>query len=273
MKRRTFLKQMIAQGAAACFPAILPASALGLNGTVAPSNRIALGFIGLGYEGKLKNLRVFMAQPEVQVVALCDVFEKRLRGAHLAMQSYSLKPSAQEFETCFTTRDWREVVARSDVDAVVISTPDHWHALPAIAAAKAGKDVFCEKPLSLTIREGRVLSDVMQQRQRIFQTASEARASIKFLKACEWVRNGRIGKLHTIRVAIYGGFAQGGSPMNINPKPKPVPEGFDYDMWLGQAPEAFYTPVRYTKYRYILVSCRSSGMVIRYGWLCWGCCY
>ena len=244
ISRRRFLKQAAVTAAAAGFPTIIPASALGADGAVAPSNRVTLGFIGLGTEGKLKNLRKFMAEPEVQVLALCDVHGKRLRSAHLAMQAYAHDPDISQFRSCMTTRDWREVVLRDDIDAIVVSTPDHWHVLPSVAAAQAGKDVLCEKPVSLTVREGRVLSDTMRLYGRVFQVGSEARMLYYFVRACELVRNGRIGKLHTIRVDMYRGF--GYPQFDESPPWRPMrpPEDFDYDMWLGQAPEAPFTPLR-----------------------------
>lgn len=253
VSRRRFLIGSAGTAAAAVFPTIIPSSALGVDGTVAPSNRIALGFIGLGTEGRLKNLKRFMSLPDTQVVALCDVHGKRLHSAHLAMQAYAREPAADMYRSCFLTRDWREVVARGDVDAVVIATPDHWHVLPAVAAARSGKDVFCEKPVSLTIREGRVLSDTMKKYGRIFQTASENRAIDTFRRACELVRNGRLGKLHTIQVEIFRGFGMNCSDVNPPFKPMPVPDDFDYNMWLGQAPEAPYTKNRcHVFFRYIL---------------------
>ncbi len=252
ISRREFVKRAAATAAMA-FPAIIPASAFGSGDAVAPSNRVTLGFIGLGTEGRLKNLKKFMAQPDVQVVALCDVHGKRLHSAHMAMQTYAKEPSAKMYRDCMLTRDWREVVARPDIDAVVVSTPDHWHVLPAIAAAKSGKDVFCEKPISLTIREGRVLADTMKAHNRVFQTGTEVRAPGSFLRACELVRNGRIGKVATIRVEIFQGFSDSCSYMNPKMRTMEVPEDFDYDMWLGQAPEAPYTRDRcHGTFRFIL---------------------
>ena len=257
--RRSFLKRTgAAAGILAGFPAIIPASALGADGAVSPSNRITLGFIGLGDEGRGKNLKTFLWQSDAQVVALCDVDDHRTHAAHLAAQVYARRDPIGTFRSCATTRDWREVIARDDIDAVVISTPDHWHVLPAVAAAKAGKDVFCEKPVSLTVHEGRVLSDTMLRYGRVFQTASENRAMEAFSRECELVRNGRIGKLHTIVTRIYRGF--GADLENdalpyvpVEVQPEPIPPSFDYDMWLGQAPEAPYTASRcHANFRYIL---------------------
>jgi len=239
LPRRAFLKRM-----AAVAPAILPGAALGLGKTVAPSNRTTLGFIGTGSHGIAMNLKNFLPQPDAQVVALCDVDASRVREARtLTNRHYAQRQRHGRFEGCDTTGDWREIVARGDIDAVVVSTPDHWHVLPAVAAARAGKDVFCEKPLTLTIHEGRVLSDTMRHYGRIFQTGSENRSKWNFLRAAELVRNGRIGKLQTIRTRL---------PVDETVKyaygrvhlPQPVPRGFDYDLWLGQAPWKPYTKGR-----------------------------
>ncbi|MBP8128631.1 MAG: Gfo/Idh/MocA family oxidoreductase [Candidatus Hydrogenedentes bacterium] len=244
--RRRFLHRCGAAAAAVGFPSIIPASALGLDGYTAPSNRVALGFVGLGREGKLKNLKCLMAEPDVAVVALCEVLGKRLKGAHLAMQTYARDPAVSNFDGCFLTGDWREVVSRPDVDAVVVATPDHWHALVAVGAMEAGKDVLCEKPISLTIRQGRVMCETKRRYGSVFQTGSEFRAMRTLRLAAELARNGRIGKLHTIRVDIRN-FAGNSPAWN----PAAPPADFDYDMWLGPAPDAPYTPLRYTNFRFI----------------------
>ncbi len=256
--RRTFLKRAAAISGASLFPALIPASAWGANGIVAPSNRIALGFIGLGDHGKTVNLTDFLAWPDAQVTALCDVDSDRLRDARLALQTLLPKEEGvKAFEGCFTTGDWREVIARDDVDAVVISTPDHWHVLPAIAAARAGKDIFVEKPLSLTVHEGRVLADTVREYGRISITGSENRSQQGFIRACQLVRNGCIGKLQSIRVELFRGFGLPGSnQFNAECIPEPVPAVLDYDMWLGQAPEAPYTSRRcHSSFRFIRDYC------------------
>lgn len=210
----------------------------------APSNRIALGFIGTGSHGISMNLKSFLPQPDAEVVALCDVDRTRLdEAANLVSDEYAQQTRSGKRSKCLTTGDWREIVERDDIDAVVVSTPDHWHVIPSIAAAKAGKDVFCEKPLTLTVREGRVLSDTMQRYGRIFQTASENRSKANFLRAAELARNGRIGRVHTIQTWLPVDKHQL-EQFNQLQSPQPVPRGFDYDMWLGQAPEAPYTPDR-----------------------------
>jgi predicted dehydrogenase len=228
------------------------------------SERVTLGFIGLGDHGVGVNLATFLGQPDAQVVALCDVDAGRLRSAaERVAQQYAQGGTAGNAAGIFTTPDWREVVARDDVDAVVVSTPDHWHVLPSVAAARAGKDVFCEKPLTLTVCEGRILSDTMRRYSRVFQTASENRSMASFHRAAELVRNGRLGRLLRIRTELPGGHGIAGTP-GPNHAPEPVPPGFDFDMWLGQAPEAYYTPARcHFNFRWILDY--SGGMLTDWG--------
>jgi len=174
--RRSFLKGTAAAGAAAAgvgcrtgAPTVVPSSALGADGKVAPSNRITLGVIGTGDHGTKRDIALFSKQPDAQIVARCGGDTDRIKAAiDLAREKLHT-----DLSDCFTTQDWREVVARDDIDAVAIATPDHWHVLPAIAAARAGKDVFCEKPLSLTVEEGRVLCDTVKKHKRVTITASE----------------------------------------------------------------------------------------------------
>ena len=214
---------------------------LGKAGSVAPSNRITLGFIGVGEHGTTVNLNNFLGNSDAQVVAICDVDANRRNQAHdMVNEKYGN-------EDCTACNDFREIIGRDDIDAVVISTPDHWHALIAVTAAKAGKDVFCEKP-TLTVHEGRVLSDTIKRYNRIFQTASENRSVYVYHRMCELVRNRRIGKLHTIRVELPSGPNRPGDPT-----PMSVPKGFDYEMWLGPAPWAPYTKDRcHFHFRWIL---------------------
>jgi predicted dehydrogenase len=216
-------------------PYFVPSSALGKGGSVAPSNRIALGFIGTGGRGRF-NMKAFMAEPDVQVVAVCDV-----DASHREKARYEAGLPSEA-----ACNDFRDLVARSEADGVVISTPDHWHVPSAAAAVRAGKDVFCEKPLTLTIGEGRVLCDLVRQYDRVFQTGSQQRSDGGFQLACELVRTGRIGKLKVIKVALPGS-------RNIGPQPvMPVPKGFDYDMWLGPAPWKPYTKARcHGRFRHI----------------------
>jgi predicted dehydrogenase len=214
------------------FPYVVASSALGKAGSprrIAASNRITLGFIGVGSHGIGMNLRTFLGNDDAQAVAVCDVDINNLKkGRDTVNQKYGN-------QDCATYRDWREVIARDDIDAVMVSTPDHWHVPISIAAAKAGKDVECEKP-TLTVAEGRVLVDTMKRYGRVFQWSTEDRSVDVYHRMCELVRNGRIGEVHTVRVELPSGPNNPGDPT-----PLPVPEGLDYDMWLGPAPWAAYT--------------------------------
>ncbi|MHC4575629.1 MAG: Gfo/Idh/MocA family protein, partial [Planctomycetota bacterium] len=235
--RRSFLKRTAGVTAGVVgFPYFVPASALGKAGAVAPSNRITLGMIGVGGHGRNTNLKGFLGQPDAHVLAVCDVDPKQIDKARaLVNAKYGNKD-------CAVYKDFRDVLARADIDAVMISTPDHWHVPISVAAARAGKDICCEKP-TLTIAEGRVLSDAISKYRRVFQMSTEDRSIYVYHRMAELVRNGRIGKLHTIRVGLPGGWRVRGDRAAIR-KQQPPPEGFDYDMWLGPAPYAPYAPGR-----------------------------
>ena len=251
LTRREFLKGAAAlAGATVAGPYVVPASALGADGRPPPSNRIAMGCIGLGGRGTV-DMQEFLGRAESQVVALCDVdagserYEDLWhRGLAPAVEKvgrhYAGQAASDTFRGPDGYKDFREVLARSDIDAVCIATPDHWHAPIAVAAAKAGKDVYCEKPLSLTIRDGRAMADTVARYGRVFQCGSQRRSTAKCRFSCELVRNGRIGKLQTVRVGLPGGrwIRKGAHETDA---PEPVPEGFDYDMWLGPAPWMPYT--------------------------------
>ena len=222
-------------GAGLALPAIVPSSVFG---TAAASERITVGCIGVGRMG-MGDLREALGFKQVQVIAVCDVDAQRVKNAQAAVEShYARQSAAGSYVGCSTYGDYRDLIARDDIDAVQIATPDHWHTLPAIAAAKAGKDIFLQKPLTLTIREGRVLSDTVRRYGRVFQVGSQQRSDKRFRFACELVRNGRIGKLRTVKVGF--GTDPGTGPQ----APMPVPEGLDYEMWLGQAPWVAYTDQR-----------------------------
>jgi len=250
LKRRTFLK-----GAAAAigFPAIVPASALGKNGAVAPSNRIAVGLIGCG--GRMGGVWGALANvPGVQAVAVSDVWAPK-REAYRA--NLRLRPEDAHV-------DFRELVARDDVDAVAIASPDHWHVPMAVAAIKAGKDVYCEKPLSNTIGEGRALVEAATRYGAVFQHGTQLHSLAGTRRACELVRNGRIGKLREIVIGSPPGCATG-----IQPE-QPVPAGLDYDRWLGPAPFAPYTAARVFAHQglpgwYFVSDYSKSGWIAGYG--------
>ncbi|MFB0553702.1 MAG: Gfo/Idh/MocA family protein [Phycisphaerae bacterium] len=236
LTRRQFVKSSaVAAGAVIAWPTIVPSSVFGAD---APSNRITIGCIGMGGKGT-SNMKGFKGMSGCEVVAVCDADVKHMVQAG---QAAGLTASS-----CYT--DFRDVLARDDIDAVSIATPDHWHVPISVAAVRAGMDVFCEKPLTLTIGEGRVLADEVKRYGRVFQTGSQQRSGSEFRFACELVRNGRIGKLHTIRVGIHGNNRT--CPPTWSPEP--VPEGFDYDMWLGPAPWEPYTEQRcHYQFRFIL---------------------
>lgn len=241
VSRRTFLQTALAASVA---PYIIPARALGLEGT-APSERITIGCIGVNGMGT-SDMRSFLALDDAQVVAVCDVDATNRERAKKIVEEHYATQAAGTYKGCATYNDFREVLARPDIDAVCIGTPDHWHVLISIAAAKAGKDIYCEKPLSRTIAEGRALVNAMDQYGRVFQTGTQLRSMRSNRYACELVRNGRIGKLHTIRTYLPTGPDYGIQPV------MPVPKGFDYNMWLGPAPEAPYTEKRcHFNFRYI----------------------
>ncbi len=239
MTRRTLLATAGAAAAGAWAPTIVRASSLGKDGRVVPSNRITVGMIGLGRQTIYTNFRSFLAAPDCQVVAMCDVDRWRLNIAETRMEQWAGGITPEDVKGIARYTDFREVLGRADIDAVMISTPDHWHVPMSVAAVKAGKDVCCEKPLTRSIAEGRLLSDLVTRYKRVFRTDSEFRSKESFHRACELVRNGRIGKLHTIRTGV---------PIDkFEPpdrKAEPVPEELHFDMWLGPAPRARYQEAR-----------------------------
>jgi len=232
LSRRQFLKTSTAAGTALVWPVIVPSSAFTAD---SPSNRITVGCIGVGRMG-LGDMRTIMAFDQAHVIAVCDVdFRRAEHARQIVEEHYGGKRRDGTYKGCATYTDFRALIASKDIDAVLICTPDHWHALPAIAAAKAGKDIFIEKPLTLTIPEGRVLSDTVRRYGRVLQVGSQQRSDPRFRFACELVRNGRIGKVHTVRVGLPI------DPGTVPQRPMPVPENLDYDMWLGPTPWADYT--------------------------------
>ncbi|MBN2021425.1 MAG: Gfo/Idh/MocA family oxidoreductase [Pirellulales bacterium] len=240
LSRRRFLGGC---ATALALPAFVPGSALGADDTVAPSERIALGLIGCGGHGTGWNLDQIFRNPDSQVIAVCDVDRARCEAAQRKVNEHHGQVLGKSYRGCAAHDDFRDLLARKDVDAVANCTPDHWHVIPAVMAARCGKDVICEKPLTLTVAEGRLLCDTMAQTGRVFQTASENRSIDIYLYMCELVRNGRIGKLKHIDVYLPEGNEERGENFSERDS-QPVPEGFNYDMWLGQAPVAPYCPAR-----------------------------
>jgi len=217
----------LAAGAVA-FPYVIPGSALGKNGAVAPSNRIVMGAIGVGAQGK-GDLRGFLARPDVQMVAICDV-DRRHSG-----EAKEMVDRKYDNQDCAVHGDFREMIARGDLDAVQLALPDHWHGVISVAAVRAGLDVHAQKPLARTIREGQAVVDAVKRHGVVWQTGSQQRSRADFHHACQLVRNGRIGKVHHVEVGLPNGY---GSEIK---QPEPVPDSLDYDMWLGPAPWRPYT--------------------------------
>jgi predicted dehydrogenase len=235
--RRSFLKSTpVAVGAAFVIPAIVPSSVFGAN---APSNRIVMGAIGVGSQGT-GDLQGFLSKSEVQTVAVADVDKgHRDNAKRIVDERYGNKD-------CTTYHDFRELIGRGDLDAVQIAVPDHWHAIPAIAAARVGLDVHGQKPLVRSIREGRAICDAVHRYGRVWQTGSQQRSDYKFRRACELVRNGRIGKILKIEVGLPTGGDTDVKPI------MPVPEGLDWDFWLGPAPKVPYRGVSHWDWRWIM---------------------
>jgi predicted dehydrogenase len=226
LSRRNLLKTSAFLGAAAGFPEIVPSSVFGQH---APSNRITIGGIGTGSMG-MGNLKGFLNSDGTQLLAVCDV-DKRHREN--AKRTIDRKYGNAD---CTTYNDYRQLLARDDIDAVFHALPDHWHGIVCVAAANAGKDIYGQKPLARTIKEGRAIVDAVERNGVIWQTGSQQRSDGRFRLACELVRNGRLGKIKFAEARLPSGGGRGGG----NPVPVPVPEGFDYDMWLGPAPAQPY---------------------------------
>ena len=239
--RRSFIKRTAALSAgAAVFPMIVPASALGRGGATAPSNRLAMGCIGVGSQGT-GNMKGFLKKEALQIVAVADVDRGHRQAAQTIVNATYDNTSCAEYD------DYRELLARDDLDVISIAVPDHWHALVAIAAADRKRDIYAEKPLALTIPEGRAMIDAVKRNKVVWQTGSWQRSKRQFLRACEIVRGGHIGEVHTVRVGLPTG-----RPC-ARQQEMPVPEGFDYDFWLGPSPAEPYTEQRcHWNFRWIL---------------------
>ncbi len=201
-----------------------------------PNERITLGFIGTGKQGG-GLLHNFLNQPNTQVLAVCDVDTTRREHFRKVVDDFYRIKGNTDYKGCAEFKDYRELLARKDIDAVVIATPDHWHALNVVAACEAGKDIYCEKPLSLTIYEARAMVNAVRKNERVFQTGSMQRSSKEFRKACELVRNGRLGKIQQVIVDV------GGPSVPCDLPEEPMEPGLDWDMWLGPAPMRPYNSV------------------------------
>lgn len=224
ISRRHFIKsQMAVVLAAGAFPSIIPSSVLGGADAPSANGRVAVGCIGVGPQGS-GVMGNFLAQNNCRVVAVCDVNRRHLENARNQVnQKY-------QDQGCQTYHQFEELLARKDIDAVLIATPDHWHVPVAMAAGRAGKDMYLEKPMGLSVEEDQKLRKLLQSKQRIFQFGTQQRSSSQFRQACELVRNGRIGELKQINVWCQASRPGGSS------RQAPAPEGIDYDRWLGPAP-------------------------------------
>ncbi len=265
LNRRDFVK---AASLAIAAPWVMPSAVF----AAAPSNRINVAVIGNGNQSTL-DLPAFLQQDDVQVVAVCDVntashgyrtpdqFLGRKPAQEKVEAYYAAKAASGRYSGCKAYTDFRDVLARSDVDAVATVVPDHWHALMTIAAAKAGKDIYCEKPLSLTVGQGQAMVRAVRKHGRIFQTGSQYRSNPLCRFACELVRNGRIGRLQKVTALVPANNAIDPGP---GWTPMPVPDGFDYDFWLGPAPTAPYHAGR-CFYRFRFIRDYSGGQTTNFG--------
>ncbi len=234
VSRRTFLKSAAASaGAALAVPAIVPSSVFG---EAAPSKRVALGHIGVGGQGG-GLLGGFLGLAQGQTVAVCDPIKERREGCAANVEKhYAAQADKGTYKGCKAYNDFRELLARDDIDAVVVATPDHWHVPIALAAVKAGKDIYVEKPLGISVEHDKTLREAVHRYGAVFQYGTQQRCfSTHCGFACELVRNGYIGQLKAVHVIAPDGETGG------NPAPQPVPPGMDYDLWLGPAPVAPYT--------------------------------
>lgn len=240
INRRDFIRST-AKGAVAstlmvsAFPTIVPASVLGKN---APSNRINIAALGNGRISRTHDMPNVLKYDSARIIAVADLDSKRVQDAKKLVNDYYSKKEGKKYDGVTTYGDYREALQNKDVDAVIISTPDHWHALMAIHAVQAGKDVYMQKPTSLTISEGRAVSDAVHRSGRILQIGTQQRSSQQFRYASELVRNGRIGDLHTVEVGLPG------DPGGDEEPEMPIPPNLNYEMWLGSTPYVYYTEKR-----------------------------
>jgi predicted dehydrogenase len=233
--RRGFLKTSIGAAAAIGFPTIVPSSVFG---EFAPSNRINVGAIGVGRISRGHDLPGIWQFDQARIMAVCDLDSNRVEEGKLLINEYYGKKTGKPYDGVTGYHDYRELLANKDIDAVVISTPDHQHARLAVAAVHAKKDVYLQKPASLTIAEGRAMSNAVQASGQILQVGSQQRSWKQFYRACELVRNGRIGDIKHVEIGLPG------DPSGPDAPKMPVPQNLNYDAWLGSTPEVYYTEMR-----------------------------
>lgn len=236
ISRRNFVAASAKAGlATVAFPWIVPSSVFG---KYAPSNRINVGAIGTGRISRIHDMPGIWQFDTAQIMAVCDLDSNRVEAARVLVNDYYSKKTGKPYDGVTGYHDHRELLLNKDIDAVVISTPDHWHALATIHAVQAGKDVYLQKPASLTISEGRIMADVVKKSGRIFQIGSQQRSSRQFRYAAELIRNGRIGELKKVYVGLPG------DPSGDVEPEMPVPPNLNYDAWLGSTPLVYYTEKR-----------------------------
>jgi hypothetical protein len=253
--RRHFLRTA---AALATVPTIIPASALGAASRPAPSNRINMAVIGMGSRGN-DHLGGFMGFPQVQMLAVCDPQRQKAEAAkQYAEKRYAQATAAGTYKGCAACQDFREIIARPDIDAVSIASPENWHPLHSIYALRAGKDVYCEKALSLTVAEGRAMCDAVRRYARVFQIGTQQRSERGFRVACELARNGYLGDVHTVQVSVPGG-----TKLPVA-QPKPVPPDLDYDLWLGPAPWTPYNDLK-CSYNWYFIADYCAGWIESWG--------
>ena len=250
LNRRSFLKTSAGALAIGSLPNFLPAAARGAN------DKIALGCIGMGDMGT-GNTKNFLGLDDCRVVAVCDVqADRRAKAKQLVDEKYG-------DQGCAAYNDYREVLARPDIDAVMIAPQDHWHAVIATAAAAAGKDLYCEKPMGISVEQGQKILAAVRQHRRVFQAGTWQRSQRKFRHACELVRNGYVGTLREIQVSTPGPQHQ---PKYAGPlDPQPVPEGFDWAMWRGPAPDQPFNPGRVAWPDWYLIWDYCAGFICNWG--------
>lgn len=254
LSRRRFL----AAASTITAPMIVPAAVLGRNGSVAPSERILAGCIGMGSRGS-GHANEIAAFPDTQVVATCDVFRSKAEQVRQRIdERYASLRNTGSYRNCTACQDFRELLARPDIDAVTIASPENWHAVMAVEAMKAGKDVYCEKALSLTVAEGRAVCEAARRYGRVFQAGTQQRSDPRFRFACELARNGYLGTVKKVWVGVPGGRALPILPV------KPVPEDLDYDLWLGPAQSKPYRDGLCT-YNWYFVSDYCAGWIQSWG--------
>ncbi len=234
LPRRRFL----AATAALAAPCFVPGTVLGAAGRPPANERIRTGHIGLGGQGS-GHLGGFLGNPATQVMAVCDPFRsKREAGRQRAQDAYAARIGQGTYRGCDAYADFRELVVRDDIDAVVIASPEFWHALHSVRAMRHGKDVYCEKAMTLTVYESQAVRAAVRRHGRVFQLGTQQRSDRNFRHAAELALNGYLGKLHTVKVAVPGGQSL---PVA---KPAPVPDDLDFEMWLGPAPAKPYNELQ-----------------------------